>query len=219
LDLDPSIPDFEEVRRWYFRQETDAAHDFDHILRVYHLALRLAEAEGANRRIVQAAALLHDVKSGLPGSRERDDHHLLSAEFAGEVLPRWGWCEEDIAQVQHCIRAHRFRDESEQPQTIEAKVIYDADKLDVLGAVGIIRTVAYSVLAGEPVYAEPSQRFILSGEKENGEPHSSYHEFLFKLSRVKDRMLTESGRQLAIDRHIFMVNFFSRLRQEMEGKD
>jgi len=71
--------------------------------------------------------------------------------------------------VQHCIRAHRFRDDSEPPQTLEAKILFDADKLDVLGAIGAARTIAYAVLDGQPVYAEPSLRFRSTFQKEAGE--------------------------------------------------
>jgi uncharacterized protein len=73
---------------------------------------------------------------------------------------------ERIAAVQHCIRAHRFRDDREPPQTLEAKILFDADKLDVLGAIGAARTIAYAVLDGQPVYAEPSPRFRSTFQKE-----------------------------------------------------
>lgn len=210
------MPDIEQARRWY--TGTDAVHNFEHVLRVYRMAERLAVAEGADVEIVRAAALLHDVMDTQPGSAERSNHHLTSAEFAGRVLQKEGWAEERIAAVQHCIRAHRFRDDREPPRTIEAKVLFDADKLDVLGATGIERTIAYAVLAGQPVYAEPSQTFLKTGKKEPGEPHSAYHEFLFKLQKIKGRLFTSTACRIAEERHAYLAGFFERLIAERKGE-
>lgn len=207
-----------EAQHWY--RDADPVHDFDHVLRVYRMAERLAKSEGANLLIVQAAALLHDSSGSAPGGAgdQRAEHHLASAEFAGQVLAEKGWLADQIEAVQHCIRAHRFRNQGEKPETLEAKVLFDADKLDVLGAIGAARTIAYAALDGEPAYAEPSQQFIETGEKEPGEPHSSYHEFLFKLRNVKSRMFTESGKTLAEARHAYMLAFYEQLQAEVRGE-
>ncbi len=206
----------ERAREWY--AGADSVHDFEHVERVYRMAERLARAEGADWEIVRAAALLHDVEGTTPGAESRTNHHFSSAEFAGQVLAEEGWEPDRIAAVQHCIRAHRFRDNREPPQTIEAKCLFDADKLDVLGAIGVARTIAYATLAGEPVYAEPSRRFIETGEKEPGEPHSSYHEFIFKLSKIKDRLFTETARAIAVERHTYIAEYYERLQAEIAGK-
>jgi uncharacterized protein len=206
----------ENARGWY--EHADAVHDFDHIVRVYRMAERLAQAEGADLEIVRAAALLHDVEGTTPGADSRLDHHHASADFAAEVLAGEGWPAERIAAVQHCIRAHRFRDNREPPQTIEAKVLFDADKLDVLGAVGAARVVIYAALAGEPLFVQPSQRFLEAGQKEPGEAHSAYHEFLFKLSRIKERLFTQTARALAEGRHSFLQDYFDQLRLEFDGE-
>lgn len=195
----------------------DPIHDFDHVLRVYHMAERLAAAEGADVEIVRAAALLHDAQKAAPDG-DRSQHHRASAELAREILTAEGWSSDRIEAVLHCIRAHRFRDTTEPPATIEAKCLFDADKLDVLGAIGVARTVGYAAIAGEPAYAEPSARFMATGEKEPGEPHSSYHEYLFKLSKVKDRLHTAAARAIAAERHRAMAEFYERLRAEMRGE-
>jgi len=208
----------EEARDWY--QDADPVHDFDHVLRVYRTAERLAKAEGADLEIVRAAALLHDSQGSAPGGEGeiRAAHHVTSAEFAGKVLSGKGWPEDLIRAVQHCILAHRFRGDENAPESIEAQVLFDADKLDVLGAIGAARTIAYAALDGQPSYAEPSEKFLRTGEKELGEPHSSYHEFLFKLRRVKDRLFTESGKTLAEARHAYLVDFYSQLQAEVRGE-
>jgi len=208
----------EAARGWY--QDADPVHDFDHVLRVYRLAERIAQSEGADLQIVRAAALLHDSRGSAPGmaGEARSEHHIASAEFAGEVLQDKGWPTEKIEAVQHCIRAHRFRGKENAPETLEAKVLFDADKLDVLGAIGAARTVAYAALDNQPIFSEPSQQFLSTGEKELGEPHSSYHEFLFKLRRVKDRIFTRTGKILAEARHAYLVEFYTQLQAEVRGE-
>src|SRR3989304_3806485 len=99
------MPTIETARAWY--PDDDPVHGFDHILRVYRMAERLAHAEGADLEIVRAAALLHDAEGTTPGGAERANHHHSSAEFAAEILGAEGWSPERIAAVQHCIRAHR----------------------------------------------------------------------------------------------------------------
>jgi uncharacterized protein len=210
------MPTFEQARQWY--AGADPVHDFDHIQRVYHMAERLARAEEADLEIVRAAALLHDAQGTLPGGQARKDHHLASAEFAGEVLAAEGWPAGRIAAVQHCVRAHRYRDNREKPASIEAQVLFDADKLDVLGAIGVARVVAYAALAGQPTFSQPSPRFLEHGEKEPGEPHSAYHEYLFKLVKVKDRLFTETARHIAVERLAYLRQYFEVLQAELAGE-
>jgi uncharacterized protein len=210
------MPTIEQARAWY--TDSDSVHDFNHILRVYHMSERLAQAEGADLDIVHAAALLHDVGETRPGSGERATHHFQSADFAAQVLKTEGWTEERISAVQHCIRAHRFRDNREPPATMEAKALFDADKLDVIGAVGVARAVAYATLAGQPFYAEPSQQFMSTGQEEPGEPHSAYHEYIFKLCKIKERLFTPTARAIARDRDVYIAEYFKRLGAEMRGE-
>ncbi|MDR3576659.1 MAG: HD domain-containing protein [Anaerolineaceae bacterium] len=210
------MPTLEQARAWYIA--SDPVHDFEHVQRVYNMAERLAIAEGADLEIVRAAALLHDAQGTTPGAAIRAVHQHSSAEFARQVLQAENWSNERIAAVQHCIRAHRYRDVSEPPATIEAKVLFDADKLDVLGAIGVARVIAYASLAGEPFYAEPSQHFLQTGQKDAGEPHSAYHEYLFKLSKIKDRLFTQEARRIAADRDVYLAEYFQRLQDELQGK-
>jgi uncharacterized protein len=209
------MPTLQQARNWY--RENDPVHGFNHIQRVYHLAERLATREGADIELVRAAALLHDAEG--PGAGDtRLEHQHASANFAGEVLAAEGWSQERIAAVQHCIRSHRFRDQSERPQTLEAQVLFDADKLDAIGATGAVRAIAYAVLAEQDLYATPSQQFLESGTKVPGEAHTPYHEFLYKLRKLKDQMFTQTGRDIAEGRHAFLAGFFRQLIAEQTGK-
>lgn len=206
----------EKAQEWYIN--TDAVHDFSHIERVYRMARRLAQAEGADLEIVSAAALLHDADGTTPGSDVRREHHLRSADFAALILKDEGWPEERIQAVQHCIRAHRYRDDREPPETIEAKALFDADKLDVLGAIGAVRTVVYAALAGTPFYTEPSQQFLETGVEVPGELHSAYHEYLFKLRNVEKRLFTQTARLIARQRGEYLEEFFNQLIAEYKGE-
>lgn len=206
----------EQAKRWY--TDADPVHDFDHIQRVYTMSQRIGSAEGADLEIVLAAALLHDADGNdLADKARRQDHHLSSADFAGEVLRKDGWIEERIQAVCHCIEAHRYRDDSIQPKTIEAMVLFDADKLDSLGAVGVARVLAFSAVAKMPFYAKPSEKFFASGDKEPGEPHSAYHEHLFKLRNIKGRLYTVTGKQIAEERSRYLDDFFKKLIEEWES--
>ena len=220
------MPSIEEARAWY--SDTDPIHGFDHVLRVYALAEYLARREGGDIEIVRAAALLHDIDShklpepadGPGGTKDnkRLEHHLASAEFATQILEDEGWTHDRITAVAHCIRAHRFRDERERPETLESQILYDADKLDAIGAIGVARAIAFSVKSGSPIYMQPSEQFEKTGRTEPGEAHSAYHEYLFKLRRIKERLFTSSGRAIAEERHRFMREYFERLSAELNGE-
>lgn len=206
------MPTIQQAQTWY--PESDPVHGFDHVLRVYKMAEKLAQAEGADLEVVRAAALLHDAEGSAPhNEHNRATHHEASASFARSVLEAEGWPDARITAVEHCIRAHRYRT-TETPQTPEAKVLFDADKLDVLGAYGAARTIAYAAQANQPIYAPPSEQFLQTGQKEPGEPHSSYHEFLFKLRRVKDRLFTDEAKRIAEARHAFLVAFYDQIVAE-----
>ncbi|MDQ7010199.1 MAG: HD domain-containing protein, partial [Mariprofundaceae bacterium] len=182
----------ETARQWY---DKDPTHGFGHIVRVYRLAENLAQAEGADLEIVRAAALLHDAHDAAArDAAGRAGHHLASALFARRILQAEGWPAERIAAVEHCIRAHRFRDASEQPQTPEAQCLFDADKLDAIGAIGVARAIAYAVTHNAPIYAPPSMQFLQSGQRQPDEPHSAWHEYWFKLRHLPGRLFTASGR-------------------------
>jgi uncharacterized protein len=210
----------EEARSWY--PEHDPVHGFDHVLRVLGLALHLGRAAGADLEILQAAALLHDAAGAAPGGGSdgggRATHEQASAAFAEEVLAQAGWGAPRIEAVAHCIRAHRYRS-AEAPETLEAKILFDADKLDVLGAFGIARTIGYALQAGQPIYAPPSAQFLETGTGEAGEPHSAYHEYLFKLQHVAERLHTAQARSLAQGRRALLKAFFEALDQEAHGPE
>jgi len=208
------MPTIDQARAWY--PAYDPVHGFDHILRVLRTAEHLAEREGADVEIVRAAVLLHDA-SGETGGSGRADHQDSGAEFAAEVLEVEGWPQERIAAVQHCIRAHRFRGRL-RPETLEAKVVFDADKLDVIGAYGVARTLAYDVVMEWPFFAEPSEYFMQTGEKAQDETHSPYHDDLVKLSKIIERLYTPTAQAIGVQRQAFLNTYFEQLAKEARGE-
>ena len=201
--------DIEEARRYY--EGADAIHDFDHVLRVLALAERLAREEGADLEIVRAATLLHDVARG-QGDRLSANHAHAGAEFAREVLA--GQPAEKVEAVAHAVAAHRFRS-GPDPQTPEARVLHDADKLDAIGAIGVARAFAFGGYEGQRLWADVPAGYAESQATRH--EHTPVHEYQIKLSKIKGRLLTESARRLAEGRHSFMVEFFEQLEREVRG--
>jgi uncharacterized protein len=188
----------------------DAAHDFDHVLRVLALAERIAAAEGADVEIVRAAALLHDVARAETAGDGRC-HAQVGAERARSILRDHP--SERVAAVAHAIAAHRFR-RGPVPATLEARVLFDADKLDAIGAVGVARAYAVAGQRNARLWADAPLDYTAGDPRD----HTAAHEFVFKLSRLKDAMYTTTGKAIAGERHAYMVAFFERLGQEVRGE-
>ena len=188
--------DIEMARGYYL--ENDSAHGFDHVLRVWRLAERIGLVEGADMAILKAAALLHDVGRA-EQQRRGICHAKAGAEKARDILR--GYPSEMVEAVVEAIRQHRFRGEK-PPSTTEAKVLYDADKLDAIGAIGVARAYAIAGARKQHLWAEVSpsyaQRPPQAGKDdlESGE-HTPVHEYLFKLARLGDQMYTAMGKRMA----------------------
>lgn len=190
----------------------DAAHDFDHVLRVARLAEKIAHAEGADTVTVRLAALLHDV----PVSDTRHAHHLAAAAYARQLLTARGLGTVRVDNVAHAIEAHRFRDQSIQPETLEAKCLYDADKLDSIGAIGVARAFAYVGAHDGRLWTEPWTEVPEFAERPQGADYTPVHEYVYKLKRLQATLQTETARQIGRERASFMDAFFSQLDQEVQ---
>jgi len=209
----------EEAGRLY--TENDTAHGFDHALRVWRLAMRIGAEEGADLEVVQAAALLHD--TGRPIEQATGACHAqVSAATAREILNARSVPPERVEAVAAAIAQHRYRG-IQRPESLEARVLFDADKLDAMGAIGVARAFAVAGARGGRLWAEVPDHVAERRPEEgrddlkDGE-HTPAHEFRFKLARLQDGMLTPTGRRLAHERHRFMVAFFDRLEREVAGE-
>ena len=191
------------------------SHDWEHTLRVHRLCSHIGPIEGADMLVLESAAFLHDIgRSHQDTSNGSVCHAVKGAQIAGRILselPLKVACKENII---HCVRAHRFRD-GHSPATVEARVLFDADKLDAIGAVGIARAYLFAGELGASLHTPhlPPEQAAPYSKNDTG-----YREYIVKLSKIKDCMLTAEGRHMAQDRHAFMASFFSRFLQEYEGK-
>ncbi len=193
----------------------DAAHDFDHVLRVLALVRRIGPAEGADMRLLEVATLLHDIARSEEG-RTGVDHARAGAEQAREIVRTWGYSAEEAEAIARAIAAHRFRSEL-FPELVEARVLYDADKLDAIGAIGIGRAFAFAGRKGQRLWTSVPVGATAGREID----HASWSpavEFAVKLSRLADALYTETARAIARERHAFMATFFQRLEAEVAGE-
>jgi uncharacterized protein len=197
-----------------FGEQERGSHGPDHSERVYTMALAIGRKLNARLDILAAASLLHDIgRRHETESRGDICHALKSAEMAGPILEQLGFTRDDIAAIQHCIRSHRFRG-LEKPQSLEAEILFDADKLDSIGAVGIGRAFLFAGQIGAKLHdAEIDHGKTLAYSNED----TAYREFQIKMSRVKDQILTTPGKKLAEQRHRFMEIFFDELNREIYG--
>jgi uncharacterized protein len=203
------------------RQESQASflnarssHDWDHTERVYRLCLRIGRKERADLDVLRLAALLHDIgREAEDRSNGRTCHAEKGAVLADEILRKHGIGAERIARVVRCIETHRYRGRI-IPDSLEGKILFDADKLDSIGAVGIGRAFLF---AGEVGARLHDPKIKVQKTRPYTKEDTAYREFLVKLSGVKDRMFTAEGKQIALERHKFMTGFFDRLNKETAG--
>ncbi|MFW6383668.1 MAG: HD domain-containing protein [Nanoarchaeota archaeon] len=189
------------------------SHDWGHVERVYNLCIHIGKKENADLHVLKYAAVLHDI-----GRHDEDlangkiCHAKIGAEKAREMLLDSKI--EMIDEICHCIQTHRFRGDK-KPLSKEAKVLFDADKLDSIGAVGIGRAFLFAGEIGAKLH---EKEIDIEKIKPYSKDDTAYREFLYKLKNVKERMLTSQGKKIAEGRHKFMEDFFKRINDEVDGK-
>jgi len=213
-----TVPDelVEAVRREArtFFESSRGSHDWDHTERVRALCLRIGRREKADLGVLALAALLHDIGRGEEDrSNGRVCHGRSGAALSEGILRRHGLDLATIRAVVHCVRTHRYRGRA-KPRTLEARILFDADKLDSIGAVGVGRAFLF---AGEVGARLHDKDVDIRRTKPYTKDDTAYREYLVKLRRVRDRMTTREGRRIAAGRHRFMSAFFDRLGKETDG--
>ena len=193
----------------------DSAHGKDHIYRVLYNALEIAKTEkDIDYDVLICACLLHDV-----GRKEQfENPALCHAEVGGEKAYRFllenGFDSAYAEHVKKCIVSHRFR-KNNLPESIEAKVLFDADKLEAAGAVGIARTLIYKGIVSDPLYFLRPDGTISNGENDT-EP-SFFHEYKYKLEKIYSNFYTARGEELAKGREAAAVAFYNDLYREVNS--
>jgi len=184
---------------------SDAAHDAFHVERVAHWALRLAALEGADPATVWAAAWLHDLVHVPKNSPDRSRASVLSAEAATRFLTEAGWTAASIPAIAHAIAAHSFSARIE-PESVEAEVVQDADRLEALGAIGLARCLMLGGQMGS-VLVDPSDPW--AKDRPLTDDRISVDHFFAKLLGLPATMRTEAGKREA-DRRVQLLRTFLR---------
>lgn len=213
------INQIERESKKFFTNKDDGCHDWSHVERVRKIAMHIGKIEKADLFVLEAAALMHDIgRDREVQSRGKICHAKAGGEIAVGILRKFNIENEIIEKIFHCIVAHRNKT-IEKPQTLEAKIIFDADKLDSIGAVGIGRVFMFAGITSGQLCTGNEKKLAKSSEnvsftKEDTAPL----EYELKLRFIKDKILTMEGKRMAKERHLFMKEFFERFWQEVEGK-
>jgi|Deesub1362A_J573_1020465.scaffolds.fasta_scaffold00005_253 uncharacterized protein len=202
--------DFEKLKEEVAKKMNAPGHDFLHVVRVYNLAKKIGRNENCDMDILLAASLLHDIGRG-----EGVEHSKKSVEIAGEILRKIDFPEEKIRDVLYAISLHRYRD-GITPHTLEGKILQDADRLDAIGAIGIIRCFTYGGAHGRMDY-HPEDPFFETPRRLEGDRYSLDH-FYDKLFKLKNTLHTEMARKIAEGRYEFMREFLRRLKDEIDSQ-
>ena len=206
---------FHTIEKYMLEKAGDSAHDRAHIERVLFGALDIARyEENADIDVLIAACLLHDIARPLQAEDGRICHAHVGAEMAYDFLMQNGWSEGAAKHVSDAVRTHRYRID-DKPSTIEAKILYDADKLDVTGALGIARSLQYGGSMSEPLYALDENGDILI-EGGGADVSTFFQEYHFKLKKLYDRFYTKRAFDLAKEREKTMTDFCEALYHEID---
>ncbi len=217
---------FQKIKEAVEEKLSCSAHDMSHVMRVYNLCLHLAENEDLDLEVLQAAALLHDIarvkEDNDPSGKT--DHAISSAEMAVPILKDLGFPKEKIKHIQDCIASHRYRT-GDDPKTKEAQILFDADKLDALGAIGIARSFVWVGRNNAKIYTNADiEEYIkdnlggdINGRIQDKTKHSPQIEFKTKLKFLTESLHTEKAKEAGKERIEFYKNFLDRLEREING--
>lgn len=199
---------------------SEAGHDWSHIERVVRNARTIAASENADPFVVELAALLHDIAD----SKFHEGDEELGPERSERFLKGLELPSEVVDHVVNLVRHVSFKNEldpsAEQSfDSIELRVLKDADRLDAIGAIGVARAFNYGGYKNRALY-DPSVKPVVKQSKENYKKSTAptINHFYEKLLLLKDKMNTETGRKMAEERHAFMETFLEHFYREWEGK-
>lgn len=201
----------EKVRSLFENEST--GHDFYHIDRVRKLALKISEKEGGDMEVIEMAALLHDISDyKFNGGDEK-----LGGQTALQILTELHIDIETCNHIKEIVDSVPYKGSNveDKSNSIEAKIVQDADRLDAIGAIGIARTFAYGGSNGNPIY-NPNTKPVLHNsfeEYKNGQTHTINH-FYEKLLLLKDKLHTETARKIARKRHEIMEKYLEEFYKE-----
>jgi len=198
-------------------ENAEGGHDWFHIERVYKNALLIAKDENCNLQIVQLGALLHDIAD----SKFHDGDESVGPKVAKAFLESQNVSEDTIDAVINIIENISFKGGNFEKKinSIELDIVQDADRLDALGAIGIARTFNYGGFKNRTLYdPEIAPNLTMSKEEYKNSQAPTINHFYEKLLLLKDKMNTQTGKQIAQQRHRFMESFLAQFYAEWEGE-
>lgn len=218
---------FQSIRNIVAKELECSAHNMDHIDRVYNLCLKLSEGEKVDLDVIKASALLHDiarVKEDMD-STGKTDHALLSAEMALPILKNLNFSENIIKHIQECIISHRYRTNN-KPKSKEAEILFDADKLDTIGMIGIARCFMWIGKNNAYIYRKVNiEDYIkenlggdIKGRIQDASKHSINIEYETKLKFIIDKLHTQKAKEIGKERLDYFKKFIERLEKEVHGE-
>ena len=191
--------------------DNDPAHDFDHVMRVYNNAQKIVKKEKANQKLVLSAVLLHDIVSYPKSSKRSKLSSVDSAKKSKIILKKYGFTTKEIIIVSDAIVDHSFS-QNKVPETLEGKILQDADRLDALGAIGIARVFTTSGSLNRPFY-NIDDPFC---NKRNPDDNLwAVDHFFTKLLKLESMMNTKSGKNEAKKRTKVLKEFLKQLKDEV----
>lgn len=203
---------YQFVENYMLSCMTDSAHDREHVYRVLYVALDIAGHESpVDEEVLVIACLLHDIGRREQFSDPGLDHAVVGAEKAAAFLLSHGYSACLAQRVASCIRTHRFRI-SCPPQSIEAKILFDADKADAAGTLGVARTLLYRGQTHEPLYNLSGTGAVLDGAEDPGS--SFFREYRYKLEKLHTRCYTQRGREIILQRQGSAKAFYESMLRE-----
>lgn len=191
----------------------EAGHDWFHIERVLKLSRKIAETENCSQEVVELSALLHDIAD----SKFHHGDENLALKISRDFLESQNVSEDIIQQVLFIIKNISFKNRGEVPEEIpiELKIVQDADRIDAIGAIGIARTFNFGGFKNNLMY-DPNLPPKLNMTKEEYKKNegTTINHFYEKLLLLKDLMNTAKGKELAQERHDFMLKFLDEFYRE-----
>ncbi|MGE4485880.1 MAG: HD domain-containing protein [Oscillospiraceae bacterium] len=205
---------YQSIENYMRTCATDSAHDTEHIYRVLYVALDIARYEkDVDMDILITACLLHDVGRPEQYADPAVCHALVGSEKAYAFLLTLGWDAPRAQRAKDCISTHRYRS-GRPPESVEAKILFDADKIDATGTLGIARTILYRTQGDEPLYTFLPDGTVSDGSADR-EP-SFFQEYKFKLEKLYDRFYTTRGKEIAASRRSSAVAFYDSMLKEVK---
>lgn len=205
---------YKKIESYMLSFINDGAHDCQHIYRVLYHALDIASNYHVDKDVLITACLLHDIGRDAQFRNPKIDHAVVGAEMAYEFLIQIDWPQDKAQHVKACISTHRYRN-NDQPISMEAKILFDSDKLDVTGTLGIARTIAYKGIVAEPLYYVDEDGCVLDGQNE--ERPSFFQEYNWKLKHVYDKFYTNRAKVIAEGRQRASISFYESMYSEVSS--